>query len=545
MSLQVCRLYCGEEVGTLWPKPVGDMKFGNELVRLDPTRIRFSAGSHRSHNSYWQEIENRFISQVNAKIPRKQSLRNGGTQLDVKLEVHDEDTKITLDTDESYKLTISVTGTKVNVKVEAKTYFGARHAIETLSQFIVYDNIRNELQIVGELEMTDKPAYKYRGLVLDTSRNYFPIDAIKRTIDGMAMVKLNTFHWHITDSHSFPLVIKSQPDLANLGAYSPQQIYTREDVADIMHYAHVRGIRVLPEFDAPAHVGEGWQKKDLTACFNAQPWQNYCVEPPCGQLDPSKDELYNVLEDIYREMFEMFSDIDLFHMGGDEVSFACWNSSDSIKAWMKEKQWELDTDGYMKLWNHFQENALQRLDKVSPKSNIPIVMWTSKLTKLPYLDLYLNKDRYIIQVWTMGNDPEVIDLLDKGYNLILSNYDSLYLDCGFAGWVTGGNNWCSPFIGWQKVYDNRPGTIAGKYLSQIYGAEAALWTEQVDEYSLDTRLWPRLSALAERLWSDPSGSWKDAESRMLIHRERLTANGIGASTLEPKWCLQNDGNCPL
>ena len=85
--------------------------------------------------------------------------------------------------------------------------------------------------------------------------------------------------------------------------------------------------------------------------------------------------------------------------------------------------------------------------------------------------------------------------------MIVSNYDALYLDCGFGAWVTDGNNWCSPYIGWQKVYDNRMENIAGDYVNQVYGAAAALWSEQVDEWALDAKLWPRASALAERLWS--------------------------------------------
>jgi hexosaminidase len=256
----------------------------------------------------------------------------------------------------------------------------------------------------------------------------------------MALTKLNTFHWHITDSHSFPLEIKSHPDLAELGAYSKYKVYTAKDVADVVHFARVRGVRVLPEFDQPAHVGEGWQKKNLTACFNYQPWLSYCVEPPCGQLDPSKDAVYDVLED-------MFDKPDLFHLGGDEVSFNCWNTSSEIKSWMAAKGWDLSEASFMKLWNHFQENALARFDKISDNKKVPIILWTSHLTEEPYVTKYLNPDRYTIQIWLLGNDTKIKTLLELGYDLILSNYDALYLDCGFAGWVTDGNNWCSPYIG--------------------------------------------------------------------------------------------------
>ena len=313
----------------------------------------------------------------------------------------------------------------------------------------------------------------------------------------------------------------------------------------VVHYGRERGVRVLPEFDAPAHVGEGWQNKKMTSCFNAQPWSQFCVEPPCGQLDPTVDDLYNVLEDIYREMYEMFDHPDLFHMGGDEVSVSCWNTSKTIQDWITQKGWELEESSFMELWGYFQKNALERLDKVTNNKNLPIILWTSRLTELPFVNKYLDKNRYIIQIWTLGNDSKITDLLEKGYKLIISNYDALYLDCGFGGWVNGGNNWCSPYIGWHKVYDNSPVQMGSLYRDQILGAEAALWSEQVDELTLDSRLWPRASALAERLWSDPNHKWLMADSRMLMHRERLVQNGIGAESLQPQWCLLNQGDCPI
>ncbi len=288
-------------------------------------------------------------------------------------------------------------------------------------------------------------------------------------------------------------------------------------------------------------MGEGWQGKNLTVCFGLQPWSDYCVQPPCGQFDPTKDELYNVLEDIYREFWDMFGPVDFFHMGGDEVDFRCWNTSPEIKDWMKKQGWGTEDEDFMKLWNYFQVNALERLDKVT-KQKLPIILWTSRLTEKPNLSL-LDKSRYVIQVWTTGDDPKLKTLLDEGYNVIISNYDALYLDCGFAHWVTDGNNWCSPYKGWQKIYDNDLNVMAGNKLKQVYGAEAVLWTEQADHNTLDSRLWPRLSALAERLWTDPETSWTFADSRMLMHHKRLLENGIEADRLQPEWCLQNEREC--
>lgn len=161
-------------------------------------------------------------------------------------------------------------------------------------------------------------------------------------------------------------------------------------------------------------------------------------------------------------MVEQFQP-SVFHMGGDEVSLSCWNSTANIVNWMaSEKNWSTSEADFMKLWDIFQSRALERLYKKT-KANIPIIMWTSTLTKTDYVEKYLPKETYVIQVWTLGIDKQIRELLERGYRLILSNYDALYLDCGFAGWVTDGTNWCSPYIGWQKVYDNSPALIGGKY----------------------------------------------------------------------------------
>jgi len=544
ISLSVCRIFCGANIGTLWPKPSGQVRLGTYMAHINMKKITFDYPRIEGHLEMWYENKDRLMQQINAQVPDVTLLKDEGRLLNIKILVEDDSKDLTMDTDESYNLKLTVGNNEVFAEITAKTYFGARHGLETLSQLVVYDDIRRQVQIVAEAEISDKPAYKHRGLLLDTSRNYFSVESIKRTIDGMAMTKLNTFHWHITDSHSFPLVIKSRPDLYKFGAYSSRHIYTPENVKEIVDYARTRGVRVLPEFDAPAHVGEGWQKTNMTVCFGIQPWNQYCVEPPCGQLNPTVDQLYDVLQDIYQEMLDMFQHPDVFHMGGDEVSNACWNTSEQIQKWMVEKDWDLNNDGFVKLWGHFQDNALERVDRVSQKK-LPIIMWTSGLTEKQYVEKYLDKTRYIIQVWTTGNDKKVKTLLKLGYRLILSNYDALYFDCGGAAWVNEGNNWCSPYIGWQKVYENRPKNIAGEYLDQILGSEAAIWSEQIDDTTLDARFWPRASALAERLWSDPDESWRKAESRLLLNRKRLVQNGLMAEAVQPEWCLQNEGECPI
>ncbi|KAJ8975881.1 hypothetical protein NQ317_015214 [Molorchus minor] len=519
LSLSTCRLFCSQSAA-LWPKPTGDVSIGNYLTQLNINSINIEgAKSDTPIFDLSRAAERIFKEEIQTLIPSNINVV-GGKSLIINLDVKNPNiSKISLDVDESYTLKVSETSDgRIQALVTAPTFFGARHALVTLGQLVIFDDLRDQLQIVRDFLVSDRPAYPYRGVLLDTSRNYISVDAIKRTIKAMGASKLNTFHWHITDSHSFPYVSKSRPDLVKYGAYSPSKIYSQSDVEDIIQYARERGIRVMPEFDAPAHVGEGWQNTSLVTCFNWQPWQDYCVEPPCGQFDPTKAELYDAIEDIYGDMIEQFQP-DIFHMGGDEVNFNCWNSTANIVEWMeKEQGWSRTESDFIKLWNYFQAQALQRLYK---KTSSPI------------------------PVWTKGDDVQITDLLENGYKLILSNYDALYLDCGFAGWVTDGNNWCSPYIGWQKVYENKPAGIAGNKKDQILGSEATLWTEQADTSSVDGRLWPRAAALAEVLWSEPSTGWQEAEHRFLIHRERLVSLGIDADAIEPQWCLMNEENCRI
>ncbi|KRT85799.1 glycoside hydrolase, partial [Oryctes borbonicus] len=541
LSLPACRLFCSK-YAALWPKPTGEIMIGNYLAKLNVNSI--DVLSYPAESRIADRIRSagtRFKDLIDKIEPRGNRM-SGGKSLVVTLQIAQTNvTRLALNISEAYVLKVEETmDGRMNATITAENYFGARHGLETLAQLVIYDDIRDEFQIVRDAYITDKPQYTYRGILLDTSRNYISVDTIKRTLEGMAISKLNSFHWHITDTHSFPYVSKSRPELSKIGAYSSKKVYTPQDVADIVEYGLVRGIRVMPEFDAPAHVGEGWQDTGFVVCLHKEPWSSYCVEPPCGQLDPTQEKLYDYLEGIYHDMINQF-DADIFHMGGDEVAFSCWNSTPSIVNWMQAKGWPTSEEGFIKLWDLFQSEAYARYMKLAGKE-VPVILWTSGLTKQQNVSQYLPSNKYIIQVWTAGHDPEIDHLLNNGYRLILSNHEALYFDCGFAGWVSDGNNWCSPYIGWQKVYNNSPEKIAGSKVNQILGAEAALWTEQADDSSIDGRLWPRAAAMAERLWAEPSEGWRYAEQRMLVHRERLVKRGIAADALEPEWCMQHENH---
>lgn len=218
-------------------------------------------------------------------------------------------------------------GDQVTVRISAATIFGVRHGLETLGQLMTVDPCDVGLMLVKSARVEDRPYYRHRGLLLDTSRNYIPAKDIKRTLDGMAASKFNVWHWHVTDSHSFPIEIPSIPQFTIYGAYGPNLTYPPEVVTDLIAYAKLRGIRVIIEIDAPSHAGNGWNwghrfgLGDLAVCVNKQPWRSYCIQPPCGQLNPVNSFLFGVIRDVYQHIQSLLPPGETMHMGGDEVSF--------------------------------------------------------------------------------------------------------------------------------------------------------------------------------------------------------------------------------
>jgi len=571
-GMNACKMTCSHR-GNIWPSPTGQVQVSPRLVNFLPQELRLVAVTAPSEqvNKWINQFADVFREYLylmhpdyegDYKNPFKEQAFLGNQAVLLNIAVDSEEEKLTTETDESYDIKIQRTKGKkgsaqeaVHVSITATTYFGARHGLETLSQMISYDELSDTLQIYETASVEDSPSFKHRGLLLDTSRNFMSTKVIKKIISGMSFDKLNVFHWHITDTHSFPFYSRRVPQLTLHGAYSPRKVYSPQDIRDIVEYARLRGVRVLPEFDAPAHVGNGWQfgeaegKGNLAVCVNQEPWQDYCVEPPCGQLNPVNPHVYTTLGKLYQDFFELF-DTDMFHMGGDEVNFNCWRSADEIKTWLASRGMTGTKEELLDMWKSFQEQAAAKVYDAAGKK-LPLILWTNSLTEEGHVEKFLSKDEYIIQIWTKGNDSVVKELIEKDFRVIFSNYDAWYLDCGYSSWVGEGNNWCSPYKGWQVVYENSPrghyraagGDPSKEHL--ILGGEAAMWTEQVDGAAVQHKLWPRASALAERLWSDPTTSWKQAELRMLDQRERQVERGVMADALQPEWCRQNEALCYL
>ncbi|KAK8731345.1 hypothetical protein OTU49_007558, partial [Cherax quadricarinatus] len=565
-DLSTCKLTCGQD-STIWPSPTGFLKIAPQTVHflLESLTLRGITAPTDQVKELVEKAFHIFRDNVGKNIPE-----GGGKatvmgpfhkqvtshRVFVAVTVTGRVTRLSLETSEAYTLGITTRGDVTNATVLAGDFFGARHALETLSQLIEYDELAGVLQIVSTAAVVDAPVYKYRGILLDTSRNFFSVRAIERTLDAMAASKLNTLHWHITDTHSFPLYLESLPRMAFFGAYSPREIYRAADVRHLVEYGRVRGVRVLPEFPAPAHAGNGWQWAQkqglgkLGVCLNQEPWQSYCVEPPCGQLNIINNNTYNILAQIYKELLDIFSPLDLFHFGGSKVNLNCWNTTEEIVAHLEKEGHGRDHESFYRLWGSFQKSALDLLTQANQGKQIPGILWTSQLTEKDRIESHLDPQQYIIQILTNRTDKMIKSLLTKGYRVIFSNQDAWNLGCGFGNLSPSGKSWCINYKGWQAVYDNSPNNISAtltgsSHRNLILGGEAVLWSHHVDDTTLDSKLWPRGAALAERLWTNPDTNWEAAETRFVHHRQRLVRRGIMAQRVQPEWCRQNEGHCYL
>ncbi|KAJ6178188.1 beta-N-acetylhexosaminidase hex-Penicillium chrysogenum [Penicillium mononematosum] len=474
----------------------------------------------------------------------------------VDVHVVDNDADLQHGVDESYTLVVGNDGIRIN----AQTVWGVLHAFTTLQQIIISDG-KGGLIIEQPVEIKDAPLYPHRGIMMDTGRNFISVRKLLEQIDGMALSKLNVLHWHLDDSQSWPVQMGSYPEMTK-DAYSPREVYTEHDMRTVIAHARARGVRVIPEVDMPAHSASGWQQIDpeIVACAESW-WSN---DPNPGQLDIIYPKTYEVVNNVYQELSRIFSD-NVFHVGADEIQPNCYNYSSHITKWFAEDP----SRTYNDLAQYWVDHSMPIFRSVGDHRRL--MMWediavaTESAHDVP-------KD-VIMQTWNSGEgDGNIKKLTSAGYDVVVSTSDFLYLDCGRGGYVTndarydvqsntdggvnfnyGGNggSWCAPYKTWQRIYDYDFLTnLTASEAKHIIGAEAPLWSEQVDDVTVSSVFWPRAAALGELVWSgnrDAAGRKRTTSftQRILNFREYLVANGVMATALVPKYCLQHPHACDL
>ena len=363
--------------------------------------------------------------------------------------------------DESYSLQTSTEG----ATLKAATTVGALRGLQTFSQLVGGDAGGYYFPLVS---IHDWPRFAWRGLMLDVGRHFEPVDVVKRNIDGLAMVKMNVFHWHLSDDQGFRIESKKYPLLQERG--SNGQYYTQEQVREVLEYAADRGIRVVPEFDMPGHT-TAWMPGYPDLASAPGPYEieiRWGVFDPT--MDPTKEETYQFLDNFIGEMAALFPD-EYFHIGGDENNGKQWKDNPQIQEFMKAHSFRTTAE----LQTYFNQRVLKILQKYNKK----MVGWDEILTP------DLPKDA-VVQSW---HGYKSLDRAAReGYNAIWST--DYYLDH------------MAP-AAYQYLSDPLPAdsNLTPRQASHVVGGEVCVWSEFISPENIDSRIWPRTAAIAERFWS--------------------------------------------
>ena len=367
--------------------------------------------------------------------------------------------------DESY--TLEVTPSAANLKTS--TTLGAMRGLQTFLQLV---EVTPQGFALPTVVIHDKPRFPWRGLMIDSSRHFTPIDVIKRNLDGMAAVKLNVFHWHLSDNQGFRVESLRFPKLHEMG--SDGLYYTQAQVREIISYARDRGIRVVPEFDMPGH-STSWFVGYPDLASGPGP---YSVERKWGvfdpAMDPTRESTYKFLDEFIGEMAKLFPD-QFFHIGGDEVNGKQWDANPRIQQFMHAHSLKNDAE--------LQAYFTERVQKIVAKHRKTMEGWDEILRPDFPKDI-------IIQSWR--GQKSLADAAQQGYRGLLSS--GYYLDLMSP---TSAHYVVDPFTG-------PTASLADADKQKILGGEACMWAEYVSAENIDSRIWPRMAAIAERLWSPQS-----------------------------------------
>src|SRR5882757_1332221 len=364
--------------------------------------------------------------------------------------------------DESYVLEVTATGAKLT----APTTLGAMHGLQTFLQLV---DVSPGGFAATAVTIHDQPRFPWRGLMIDCARHFIPLDVMRRNLDGMEAVKMNVFHWHLSENQGFRAESKKYPKLHELG--SDSLYYSQDEIRDLIAYARDRGIRVVPEFDMPGH-STAWFVGHPELASGKGPYE---IERRWGifdpAMDPTNEKVYKFLDELIGEMAKVFPD-HYFHIGGDEVNGREWDANPKIQAFMKVHG--------LKNNEALQAYFSERVQKLVTKHGKAVVGWDEVLVAGVPRDV-------VIQSWR--GQASLAQAAKQGYRGILSN--GYYLD---LGWPAARHYAVDPMSG-------DAANLSAQEKRRILGGESCMWAEYVSPENVDSRIWPRNAAIAERLWS--------------------------------------------
>jgi hexosaminidase len=393
-----------------------------------------------------------------------------------------------LEEDESYHLEISPT----HVQLSAANPLGALHGLQTFLQLV---RITPQGFSVPVVTIDDRPRFPWRGLMIDVGRHFMPVSVIERNLDGMEAVKLNVLHWHLSDDQGFRVESKRYPLLQEKG--SGGLYYTQNQITEVIQYARNRGIRVVPEFDMPCHT-TSWFVGYPQLASGKGPYQIPTeLGVLNGAMDPTQENTYQFLDQFLGEMTGLFPDA-YFHVGGDECNGKEWDANPRIQAFRHAHA--LKNDAALQL---YFSGRIQNLVAAHHK-----VMegWDEVLQPDTPRDVVIHSwrgEKDLALAARQGNRA----LLSTGYYIDLNQPAAQhYLVDPMAGDAA---------------------SLTPEEKTRILGGEATMWSEYVTPENVDSRIWPRTAAIAERLWSPQQV--RDVDSmyqRLAVVSQKLQYDGL-------------------
>ncbi len=389
---------------------------------------------------------------------------------------------------EAYHLEI----TTDQARLTAPNPLGVLHGLQTFLQLVRSTPAGYDVPAVT---IDDKPRFPWRGLMIDAGRHFMPLDVIRQNLDGMEAVKMNVFHWHLSEDQGFRIESKTFPRLQEKG--SDGLYYTQDQVRGILEYARDRGIRVVPEFDMPGHA-TAWFVGYPNLASGSGP---YSIERHWGifnpAMDPTRESTYQFLDKFIGEMTALFPD-PYFHIGGDECNGKEWDANPRIKQFMQAHQIKNDAA--------LQAYFTGRVQKLVTRRHKITVGWDEVLQPDTPHDV-------VIQSWR--GQESLAEAAKRGYRGILSA--GYYLDLNHSA---ADHYAVDPLVNGMAV-------LSPTQAANILGGEATMWTEFVSPENINSRIWPRAAAIAERLWS--ALSVKDAKfmyQRLDVFSQKLAYYGL-------------------
>lgn len=408
--------------------------------------------------------------------------------------------------DEEYILDCKIDSLLVRYSSKA----GAFYAVQTIRQLCKVDLLNESDQLsMHAVYIEDSPSQKWRGFMMDESRWFFGPTVIKDLLDVMAMLKLNVFHWHLTDNTGWRIEIKKYPKLTEIGSYrrgtqnlawgkpdfidnTPHEgFYKQDEIIDIVEYAKARNIMIVPEVDFPAHLVAAIASYPELSCTNAK----IEVSPKHGEFCKiiacaGKDNTYQFIYDIIDELSELFP-APYFHIGGDEAPKDEWKKCSKCQTLIKEKSLadEEELQGYL----------TNKIAVYLRRKGKRLIGW-NEILKAKNLD-----NSIIAQYWTYIKDKRVNEYLQNGKNVIVSKHQAFYFDMPYMQ-----NNLKNTYNYSHKKYG------INSNCSGILGVEAALWTEWVFSVErMQFQIFPRILAFSEVAWTpEEKRNYEDFKKRL-------------------------------